>query len=491
MKKVISVTLALLIAFSTVAFSAYAATSEPLDSTAEPTVESTVEPTSEPAAEATVEPTVEPTSEPVVELASEPLTEPVATEPAAEEPAAPRYIYASYKSSRIIGQYQDDGSILFIKQEDAHANANALKELIADNEKKTIVLPKETVKIDQTLVVGSNTTIVATGATVYETKDKAILLEDRPVSNVKIKGGKWLTDTVEKGNLYENTNIRFLHASNITIDNIRVNTSYIGHALEFIACKNCTVTNSKFIAVGKKKANSNEEAVQIDVAASDTAPSALRKLGNEYIQGQTCKNITVKNCVISGSRGICTNRSESDGKKWQYNHHSDITIENCKITGVTSEAVALHNALNVTVKNCKVYSKDKRLKTTYSIGINVASFGNCPKRAKSTVLITGNTVNAGRQGIYVGVYKSTQKFKSVTIKNNKKVCSKFKYPKRSVNGHYKKFKQGPANSAIFVSYAKKVTITGNKTYTKHGKKNSVHYEHYGKKTVKSNKAYKK
>lgn len=402
-----------------------------------------------------------------------------------------RYIRASYKASRIIGEYQDDGSILFIKQEDAHANANALKELIADNRKKTIVLPKETVEIDQTLVIGSNTTLLATGATVLETKEKAILLEDEPVKNVTIKGGKWLIDTIEKGNLFENTSIRFLHASNVTLDKLYVNTCYIGHALELVACKNCTVTNSKFLAIGKTKAKSLEEAVQIDIATPQTSPSAKELLGDSYVNGQTCKNITVKNCEIRGSRGISTNKTDTDGGKWLSKHHSNITIENCKVTGTTSEAMALHNALNVTVKNCTVNSKGKRIKTTYSIGINVASFGNCDGKTKSTVLISENKVDAGRQGIYVGSYNSKKKFKSVTIKNNKKVKSTFKYPKRSVNGHYKKHKQGPANSAIFVSYAKKVTITGNKTYTKHGKKNSVHYEHYNKKKVKSNKAYKK
>jgi hypothetical protein len=402
-----------------------------------------------------------------------------------------RYIRASYKASRIIGEYQDDGSILFIKQEDAHANANALKELIADNRKKTIVLPKETVEIDQTLVIGSNTTLIATGATVLETKEKAILLEDEPVKNVTIKGGKWLIDTIEKGNLFENTSIRFLHASNVTLDKLYVNTCYIGHALELVACKNCAVTNSKFLAIGKTKAKSLEEAVQIDIATPQTSPSAKELLGDSYVKGQTCKNITVKNCEIRGSRGISTNKTDTDGGKWLSKHHSNITIENCKVTGTTSEAMALHNALNVTVKNCTVNSKDKRIKTTYSIGINVASFGNCDGKTKSTVLISGNKVDAGRQGIYVGSYNSKKKFKSVTIKNNKKIKSKYKYPKKSVNGHYKKHKQGPANSAIFVSYAKKVTITGNKTYTKHGKKNSVHYEHYNKKKVKSNKAYKK
>lgn len=416
------------------------------------------------------------------------LVSSIATYYAVDGSVLDRYIYSSIKSSRAIGLYQDDGSILFLLQESDHANANALKELIDNDDEKTIVLPKETINIDQTLHIGSNTTIIATGATIYETQEKALLLNERPVNNITIKGGKWLTDIVEKGEYFENTIIRFIHSENITLDGVSVNTSYIGHALEFVACKNCKAENSKFLAKGKTKANSIEEAVQMDIAVPRTSPSVLRIFGSDYVQGQTCKNISFKNCEIYGSRGISTNKTDSEGKKWLSKHHSGITIENCKITGTTSEAMALHNALNVKVKNCTVNSKDNRLKTTYSIGINVSSFGNSSEKKNSTVTITGNTVNGGRQGIYVGSYNSKQKFKNVTIKDNKKVVSRFKYKKSSVRHYYKKFKQGPANSAIFVSYAKKVVITGNKTYTKHGKKNSIHCEHCKSKTVKGNKA---
>lgn len=403
-------------------------------------------------------------------------------------------VYASYNDGRLIGTVQDDGSILFVTQEDAHANANALKDLLDSDEKKTIVLPKERIEIDQTLVVCSNTTIIAEGATIYETEDKAILLHEcddvdyNSINDVTIRGGKWLVDKIEKRQKYVNTSIRFMHGSNITIDGVTVNTNYNSHALELIACEDVVVKNSKFLAIGKTTKKSNEEAVQIDIATPATAPYAA-KFGAEFVKGQTCRNITVKNCEIRGSRGISTNKCDVDEKgkytnKYLNKFHENITIEGCKIKGMTSEAMALHNALNVTVSKCEVSSMDKRYGQTYSIGINIASFGNHSKKGQSKIKVTGNKVTAGRQGIYIGSYTDDKRFGSAIIDKNK-VTTKFKHTKAQLRR-----KKHPDFCAIYAADTGKVEIRRNTTKTKQGKKNAIYTKNCGKVIKKNNKANK-
>ena len=73
--------------------------------------------------------------------------------------------------------------------------------------------------------------------------------------------------------------------------------------------------------------------------------------GNEkLVKGQTCSNITIKDCEISGGRGVCANYASKENK-YLGKFHDKIIIENCKITGETAEGVALFNTLNSTVKN--------------------------------------------------------------------------------------------------------------------------------------------
>lgn len=353
-------------------------------------------------------------------------------------------------SSRVLGTYQEDGSILFKMQEDAHANGNALWELLSSDKKKTIVLPKKKIKIDRVLYVGNNTTLIATGATIFQTDwQKTLIIHDcdktnyNSLKNVTIKGGTWQIKDNAKARR-STSSFRFNHAQNINIIGCKIETNHISHAIELIACKNVTVDKCTLTAKGKTKSDSLEEALQIDIATKATAPSCAA-YGNKYVKGQTCKNITVKNCKITGSRGICANKTDTEGGKWLKNHHENIKITGNTLTGVTSEALALHNVAGATVKNNTITSKGSRTGTVYTIGLNLCSFGYNNVTSKHKITIEGNTIKGGLRGLYINT-ASSNKFGKTTIKNNKLYA-----------------KSGTAN-AMVVSKCTSVTKKNNKLY---------------------------
>ncbi len=337
-----------------------------------------------------------------------------------------------------------------LMQKDAHANGAALNYLINNDEKKTIILPKGTCKTDRTIRPGSNTTVIATGTTVFQTDPQNTLVIHEPtrtdyksIQHVKFKGGTWKISKNEK-QLRSTSTFRFNFASDITLDGCTIMTNYRSHALELIACKKVKVNNCKLISKGTPASDTLEEALQIDLSTKATAPS-VAAYGSKFVKGQTCSDITVSGCTINGGRGICANKTDTEGGKYLGKYHKNITIVGCKVTGVTSEAVALHNAVGVKVKNNTIVSKGSRTDTVYTIGLNIALFKSNSISTKYKNVISGNTVKGGRQAIYMGSYAGN-KYGTTVIKNNKLYCKKGK------------------DNALAVKDCKKLVKSGNKTY---------------------------
>lgn len=337
-----------------------------------------------------------------------------------------------------------------LMQKNAHANGAALNYLINNNEKKTILLPKGTCRTDRAIRPGSNTTIIAAGTTVYQTDPQNTLMihdptrtDQKSVQHVRVKGGTWKIAKNDK-QLRSTSTFRFNFASDIQLSGCKILTNYRSHAVELIACKNVKVLGCKLITKGKPDPECLEEALQIDLSTKATAPS-VAAFGSKFVKGQTCSDITVKNCTISGGRGICANKTDTEGGRYLGKYHRNIRIIGCKITGITSEAVALHNAVGVTVKDNTIISKGSRTDTVYSIGLNVALFKNNGISAKYKNVISGNTIKGGRQALYMGSYCDS-KYGTTLIKNNKLYC-----------------KKGKAN-ALLAKDCKKLTKNGNQCY---------------------------
>lgn len=120
----------------------------------------------------------------------------------------------------IIGRIRSDGSILFVPQADDHKNSNALYYLLEDDINRTIVLPKTTLKLDRTLMLGNNKTIIAKGATIIQKDFKPLVINNskklnyNSVKNVTIDGGTWRI--APKGSdSKKSSTIRFCHARDI------------------------------------------------------------------------------------------------------------------------------------------------------------------------------------------------------------------------------------------------------------------------------------
>lgn len=282
-----------------------------------------------------------------------------------------------------------------------------------------VILEKDkTYYLKGTLWVHSDQSITATGATIISKtgafRNKATRTNYKSVRNFTVDGGIW-KNTSKNG--YMTSMVQFSHSQNITIKNAKIYCNYKGHAIELIACKNVTIDNCTLIPLGKCPKNNVEEQLQIDIATPKTAPT-VGNCGQKFVKGQTCQNITVQNCTITGGRGVCANYASTE-KKYQTKFHKNIVLRNNKITGISSEGVALFNVMGATVENNTIISKSKRKGTAYSVGLHIAMFGKAPGKMKSAVYkVNKNTIKGGRQGFYVYSHSSS-KFGKVTAKNNK------------------------------------------------------------------------
>ena len=290
-------------------------------------------------------------------------------------------------------------------------------------------------------------------------------LSTQPGNAYAFRVYQWFVDTFPQskfhyvnGGIWKNssssglagTMMRISYASNISINNATVYTNYKGHGIELISCSNVVVNNCTLKAQGKCSKTCVEEQLQIDLSSPTTAPG-LYRLSKKLCNGTPCKNITVKNCTIQGARGICANFAGA-GNEAKYrkarNYHSNITIENCNVTGISAEAIALFNTKSATVKNCRITTKTPKSRNSYSVGLAVAyQKGSAPKattKTKNVISLTNNTVKGGQQGIFV---RSNASKKLGTV---------------IVSGNTVSAKKGKKN-AIKVLSAKKVKIAKNKT----------------------------
>lgn len=331
---------------------------------------------------------------------------------------------------RVAGTYNAQGQIVlnvctekYKHVSHPHVNSNALDALCGNDKPKTIVIPAgATVELENIFHIGSNTTIIADGATLVMKEAGKGVINNRPdavnykaLENVRIQGGTWKTDNQSRSYSV----MRFAHGNNLTIENATVIANYESHAIELIAMKNVVVRNCKLRMQGNKKKNSVEEALQIDIASPKTAPG-LVQFGARYVQGQTCKNIQILNNEIEGSRGVCANYAGQEGKKYKNKFHDNITIIGNKMTGYSAEGCVLYNTYNAVVKNNEIKTFSTRRKKSYAVGFNVTLQGKAPKKQmkKAKLLVEGNTIYGIRQGMQL-VTMSGSKYKVVTVRNNR------------------------------------------------------------------------
>ena len=327
-------------------------------------------------------------------------------------------------SGNVIASFDDKGQMIYHPQGDARHDSYAIKTLISNDEKKTLILPKgKTIYIDEMIDVGSNTTIIANGTKIVQTIDKKGIFENEidgasydAVKNVTIVGGTWLNS----GNTQAHTMFRFAHGKNLRFEKVSIDTNYQSHAIELIACKDVVVDGCKLLAKNDKTKNktSVEEILQLDIATKTTAPGVYRDGGQKkkYVNGQTCQNITVKNSVLRGSRGLCANFSPKE-PAYLNKMHRNVTVTNCTITGTSAEGIALFNTAGFHVKNNKVTTNSTRTSTPYATAIHAVLIGKLPLAVKYSNEIVSNKA----YGKYCAILTSSQKgskYGTTTVKKN-------------------------------------------------------------------------
>ena len=282
----------------------------------------------------------------------------------------------------------------------------------------------------------------ATGATIY--CDSFIFMSPigkpnyKSLKNVTLKGGKWRS-TIKDGFTKASFHIR--HSRDITISDMDIQVSnYEGHTMEFVACKNITVNNCKIMPIGKAEKDSVQEQIQIDLAAPSTASDT-----KERTNGGTCDNIKIIGCTVKGCRAVCANWAAKDKGKYLNKFHTNVTIKNCKFTGVSSEALALYNTTNATIKGNTLISNAPSSRGNYASGCRIEFFGTVPKKIKKRELtIEKNVIKGTSNGLRIAT-STASVYDKLTLKNNKL------------------YSKSGSGRALGVSAVRKTIGSGNKT----------------------------
>ncbi len=328
-----------------------------------------------------------------------------------------------YWRNEVIATEDEQGRLIYTPTTDITRNVHALESLLSNNQKKTLVIPEgTTVYLDEVLDIGDNTTILASGASIVQINNGMGLIQHEvdgynynSLKNVTIIGGHWYNQKNAKGT----TMFRFMHAANLRFKDVAIDCNYQGHALTLVACKNVTVDNCTMLAKNNatKSSQAVEEALQMDIAAPNTAPSAATK-GKKYVNGQTCCNIKVVNSTFRGSRGISTNISKKYPALYKKNYHKNITISNCTINANSSEGIALFNAVGYTVQNNVVKTTSKWRQGNHSDALHIILFCQKKTSKKYKNTISGNTFYGDVHGI--NMWSMTMaKYGKTSVTNNK------------------------------------------------------------------------
>ena len=300
---------------------------------------------------------------------------------------------------------------------------NIQKEL---NETGRVTLEKgRTYRLYDSLVLGSNMSIEAEGATIICEKPIAFNIPEKTdykaAADISINGGIWKSEA----DGYYASSFKFTHASNIKLTNMKIRAANLsGHSIELVACKDVVIDNCDIAGLGSSD-SLTEEAVQLDIASSVTAPFLQgvpfrTDLADKLYNKAGCKNITIKNSRIVGNRGVAANHTKNDGDAIN-SIHENITLTGNNITGLKGEGVALFNAKSAIVKNNKIRSLRKGKSDAYTVGLHITTFSNDKALKKAVFKITGNTIYGGRQAVMVYSHSGI-KFGKAVIEKNKLFC---------------------------------------------------------------------
>lgn len=223
----------------------------------------------------------------------------------------------------------------------------------------TVTLAPGTYRIEETLLVYSNTKLVANDCKILYVRNmsgkngvEAPLLTNacsgkkgyNGAGNISIEGGTWDFQG-SNGEVNYTKNIeafRFLHGSGFTFTNLTMTNLYQSHFITIEGVEKVTISGCSFQK--QVDIDSKKEAIHIDCMHNDSmAPS---NQDNIVYDDTICNDITVTNCTFqSVPRGIGTHIAVAGL------YPSNIVITGNTFQNITYEAIKAYHYKNVTISD--------------------------------------------------------------------------------------------------------------------------------------------
>ena len=314
----------------------------------------------------------------------------------------------------VCGDYKHNFSTVDYGYSMSRTLVNALKiagKRANDNQKAFVYVSAGEYELDHTLLIYSNTTLVAEGAKfscyhnmVRNAFDNAELsaVSYTGSQNITIIGGEWEMEvpfeyaSIDDLTLTHST-FRFGHCKNLVIKNCIFKNNYNSHDIELGGVCNAEITNCSFVndkSVNGIKNSGGRESVQIDVNSEKAVPFIP-----EY-DYTACQNITVSDCYFKNKfRGVGSHHGVIG------NPYENIKICNNIFTNIAGVAV-----FGIYWNNVSIYNNTMN---NVGSGIDVYSISNLSSKNMMNYLnysyeVSLNTIKNSISEIY-GNYISVRK----------------------------------------------------------------------------------
>ncbi|MCM1237516.1 MAG: hypothetical protein NC489_46210, partial [Ruminococcus flavefaciens] len=192
--------------------------------------------------------------------------------------AAAKYGDTIEWQGRVIAIMDERGQMIYQPVgDDGEIETQALQYLLGNDKEKTLMIPEGTsINLDQTLEPGNNTTLIATGVTIVQTKANTCLLSNQvdkgayqSLKNVRILGGTWKNRLNSKAYC----SMCFVQASNVTIENATILACTLGNGIRLAGCKNVNISACEIRAEKPKKATKAQEQAAVGIVPATPLPT--------------------------------------------------------------------------------------------------------------------------------------------------------------------------------------------------------------------------
>ncbi|MCD7957385.1 MAG: right-handed parallel beta-helix repeat-containing protein, partial [Lachnospiraceae bacterium] len=275
----------------------------------------------------------------------------------------------------------------------------------------TVKIPEGSYKLAGILQIYSYTTLDATGCTLttaasstlgsshnlLRTGDSTYNVSSACAgyggfTNVTVKGGTWKSSSSNTSTI-----MRFIHATNVSVENVTLDGGGCTHQMEVAAINGFTVTGCTFQNHGvatSGDSHENQEVIQLDIPVRDDV------LTESYQDGTVMMNVSITGNTFSNVyRGVGTHTMLYGA------YHQNIDISDNTFVNVYEECIICLNYYNCTVKNNTI--------TNCGGGILIQNFKVDTPQSMNTTIFDGSK---SYSGTFLTDLKTTVSGNTITLK---------------------------------------------------------------------------